>query len=264
MSAVLAALLPALTSVGRHLSASLRAASRGTATSAGRWRRALVVAQVALAVVGLAGAGLLVSSFRELRAEATRLATDQLVYVPLDLPQDTYSDRARLRRLVTNLAETLEADPRVAGATPINVTPFSGVGWDVPVFTAEGQSDAEATANPPLNLEEIHPRYFSTFQVPLMRGRAFTVADNDTAPPVAIVSADVATPDVAGPRPDRPAVEDGHSGLARPVADGGRHHGADPVSGSAVRAFDAVSAGVSDDRGGRAAWRCARRCRRRR
>ena len=192
VSAVLAALVPAVTSVGRHLSTSLRAASRGTATSGGRWRRALVVAQVALAVVGLACAGLLVSSFRELRAEATRLASDQLVYVPLDLPQGTDSDRDRVRRLVTDLAEALEADPRVAGATPINATPFSGVGWDVPVFTAEGQSDTEAKANPPLNLEEIHPRYFSTFQVPLLRGRTFSAADNETAPAVAIVSADVA------------------------------------------------------------------------
>jgi predicted permease len=192
VSAVLAALVPAVTSVGRHLSTSLRAASRGTASSGTQWRRALVVSQVALAVVGLVCAGLLVSSFRELRAEAARLASDHLVYVPLDLPHDTYRDRGRLLRLVTELAEVLEADPRVMGATPINVPPFSGVGWDVPVFTAEGQSDADAKANPPLNLEEIHPRYFSTFQVPLMRGRAFTAADSDTAPPVAIVSADVA------------------------------------------------------------------------
>ena len=192
VSAILAALLPAVTSVGQHVATSLRTASRGNASSGGRWRRALVVAQVALAVVGLACAGLLVSSFRELRAEAARLASDQLVYVPLDLPHDTYRDRGRLQRLVTDLAEALEADPRVTVATPINVPPFSGVGWDVPVFTAEGQSDAEAKANPPLNLEEIHPRYFSTFQVSLMRGRAFTAADSDTAPPVAIVSADVA------------------------------------------------------------------------
>ena len=64
---------------------------------------------------------------------------------------------------------------------------------DVPVFTAEGQSSTEAAANPPLNLEEIHPHYFSTFQVSLLRGRAFTAADTDTAPLVAIVSADVAT-----------------------------------------------------------------------
>jgi predicted permease len=192
VSAVFAALLPAVTAVGRQLATSLRAASRGTASSGGGWRRALVAAQVALAVVGLAGAGLLISSFRELRAEARRLASDQLIYVPLDLPHEAYGDRARVRQLVTDLAEALEADPRVAGATPVNVAPFSGVGWDVPVFTAEGQSDEAARANPPLNLEEIHPRYFSTFQVPLMRGRAFTLADSETAPPVAIVSADVA------------------------------------------------------------------------
>jgi predicted permease len=192
VAAVIAALLPALTAVGPQLAHSLRTASRGMATSGGRWRRGLVVAQVALAVIGLACAGLLVSSLRELRAEAARLATDQLVYVPLALPHETYSDRLRLRRFVTDLAEALEGDPRVSGATPINATPFTGVGWDVPVFTAEGQSDEEARSNPPLNLEEIHPRYFSTFQVPLMRGRAFTAADNDGAPPVAIVSTDVA------------------------------------------------------------------------
>ena len=192
VSAVLAALLPAVTSVGRHLATNLRAASQGTVAHGGRWRRALVVGQVALAVVGLACALLLIGSFRALRAEASRLASDELVLVPLDLPHATYGDRARRLRLVTDLAEALEVDPRVAGATPINVAPFSGVGWDVPVFTAEGQSDAEARGNPPLNLEEIHPRYFSTFQVPLLRGRAFTAADTDTAPPVAIVSSDVA------------------------------------------------------------------------
>ena len=192
VAAMLAALLPATTSVGRHLATNLRAASRGTASGGGYWRRGLVVAQVALAVVGLAAAGLLVSSFQALRAEATRLASDRLVYVPLDLPHDAYADRARRQRLLTDLADAIEGDARVEGATPINVPPFSGVGWDVPVFTAEGQSEAEARDNPPLNLEEIHPRYFSTFHVPLVRGRAFAATDDDTATPVAIVSADVA------------------------------------------------------------------------
>lgn len=191
-AAVLAALLPALTAVGRQLSEHLRSGGRGTVPGGGGWRRALVAGQVALAVVGLACAGLLVSSLRELRAEAARLAADQLVFVPLDLPEAAYADRLRLRQFVTELAQRLEADPGVSGATPINATPFTGTGWDVPIFTAEGQSDGEARANPPLNLEEIHPRYFSTFEVPLMHGRAFTDADNEAAPRVAIVSADVA------------------------------------------------------------------------
>ncbi len=192
VAAVLAAVLPAVTSAGAQLATHLRAASLGTVTRNGRWRRGLVVAQVALAVVGLTGAGLLAGSFQALRAEAARLSSDRLIYVPLDLPPATYSDRARRQQLVTGLVDALEADARVEAATPINVPPFSGIGWDVPVFTAEGQTEAETHANPSLNLEEIHAGYFSTLQVALLRGRAFTATDTDTAPPVAIVSADVA------------------------------------------------------------------------
>lgn len=192
ISALLAALLPARTSVGRHLADELRASGRGSASGSGRWRRVLVTAQVALAVIGLAAAGLLVSSLRELGAEAERLASHQLVLVPLDLPQATYTDLPRRRRLMSELSDALAADPRVVGATPINATPFAGVGWDTPIFTAEGQSESEAQSNPPLNLEEIHPRYFSAFEIPLLRGRAFTDADSEDAPAVAIVSADVA------------------------------------------------------------------------
>lgn len=192
VAAVLAAVLPAVTSAGAQLATHLRAASRGTVTRDSRWRRGLVVAQVALAVVGLTGAGLLAGSFQALRNEAARLSSDRLIYVPLDLPQTTYSDRARRQQLVTGLVNALEADARVEAATPINVPPFSGIGWDVPVFTAEGQTEAEAHANPSLNLEEIHAGYFATFQVALLRGRAFAAADTESSPPVAIVSADVA------------------------------------------------------------------------
>ena len=192
VAAVLAAVVPAVTSAGAQLASHLRVASRGTVTRDGHWRRGLVVAQVALSVMGLTAAALLAGSFQALRAEAAHLSSDRLMYVPLDLPQSTYSDRARRQRLVTGLVDALEADPRVEAATPINVPPFSGVGWDVPVFSAEGQTEMEAHGNPSLNLEEIHAGYFDTFQVALMRGRAFAATDTDTAPPVAIVSADVA------------------------------------------------------------------------
>ncbi|MBL8138916.1 MAG: ABC transporter permease [Acidobacteria bacterium] len=191
VAAALAALVPAATSAGAHLADALRTAARGS-TGGSRWRRALVVAQVALAVAGLSGAGLLVRSFQALRAEAARLSPDRLIYVPLELPRDAYADRDRRQRLVTDLVHALEADARVDAATPINVPPFSGVGWDVPVFTAEGQSEADTAHNPPLNLEEIHPGYFDTFSVLLTRGRTFDASDTETAPPVAIVSADVA------------------------------------------------------------------------
>jgi hypothetical protein len=74
----------------------------------------------------------------------------------------------------------------------VNAEPFTGLGWDVPAFTAEGQSPERARTNPPLNLEEIHPNYFATFDVALVHGRAFTRFDREGTTPVAIVSDDVA------------------------------------------------------------------------
>jgi predicted permease len=80
----------------------------------------------------------------------------------------------------------------ISAATPINAVPFSGVGWDAPTVTAEGQDATQVATNGSLNLEAIHAGYFDTFGVALVRGRPFSDRDRDDAPPVAIVSADVA------------------------------------------------------------------------
>ena len=71
--------------------------------------------------------------------------------------------------------------------------PFAGTGgWDSPSFTAEGQTLEEAAANPSLNLESVHPGYFRTLGVTLVRGREFTDRDRAGATEVAVVSEDVA------------------------------------------------------------------------
>lgn len=191
--AMLATALPGVASAGRQIVDELRGTGRATEPRTRlAWRRGMAAGQVAMAVVALAAVGLLVSTLQHLRTEATQLATDQLVIAPLVIPQAKYVDRVKWRQLITTLAESLEADPRVVSATPINVTPFTGTGWDIPTMTAEGQSEAEARANPSLNLEEVHPGYFRTFEVPVIRGRAFSDRDRADTPRVAIVSADVA------------------------------------------------------------------------
>jgi predicted permease len=114
--------------------------------------------------------------------------------VELALPRATSSDRVRHLQFLDDVVARLEATPQIAAATPVNVAPFSGVGgWELPLFTAEGQSADRAATNPSLNLESIHPNYFDTFDVAIVRGRAFTRADRKGAPDVAIVSEDVAT-----------------------------------------------------------------------
>ena len=194
VTAALAGLVPAWSSAREDLGIQLRSGGRGsTPRSVWHGRRALVVAQVALAVTIVAAAGLLTRSLLRLQAADMGLATDRLVFVQLSLPQPEYADRGRHLRFLDDVVAALEGVPGIAAATPVNAAPFAETGaWDA-LITGEGQTAEQAVANPLLNLEAIHPNYFDTFEVTVVRGRPFTSADRQGAPDVAIVSQDVAT-----------------------------------------------------------------------
>jgi putative ABC transport system permease protein len=194
LTAALAGLVPALSATRNDLAPQLRSGGRGATGSTVRYgHRALVVAQIALAVTVVVAAGLLTRSLLRLQAVDMGLAADRLVLVELALPQSKYADRERHLQFLNDVIAQLEAAPEIAATTPVHVEPFSGTGgWDLPRFTAEGQSEDRAAGNPSLNLESVHPNYFDTFEVTMVRGRPFTAADLLDAPPVAIVSADVA------------------------------------------------------------------------
>ena len=196
LTAVLAGLVPALSATRNDLATQLRSGGRGaTGVRCGHGHRALVVAQIALAVTVVVAAGLLTRSLLRLQAVDMGLAADRLVLVELALPQSKYADRKRHLQFLNDVIVQLDAAPEIAATTPVHVEPFSGTGgWDLPRFTAEGQSEDRAASNPSLNLESVHPNYFDTFEVTMVRGRPFTAADRQDAPPVAIVSADVALP----------------------------------------------------------------------
>lgn len=194
LTAALAGLAPALSSARADVASELRSAgSRSSGRPVRRSRRALVVAQVSLAVTVVAAAGLLVRTLLRLQSLDMGLAADRLVFIELDLPQAKYADGARHLQFLDDVIEQLEAAPGISGATPVNTAPFAGTGgWDLPAFTAEGQSAQRAGANPSLNIESVHPNYFDTLDVRIVRGRPFTPADRQGAPDVAIVSDDVA------------------------------------------------------------------------
>ena len=193
ITGVAAALVPTFTIVRGQLATRVAAHGRTTADTAARTgRRVLVTAQLALAVTVVATSALLARSLLQLQAVDTGLDVDHLVVASLAVPQATSSDRARLLRLLNDLVARLEASAPVVAATPINVRPFSGVGWSVPAFVAEGQDPTRASANPPLDLETVHPGYFATLGVQVVRGRPFAPGDREGAPAVGIVSEDVA------------------------------------------------------------------------
>ena len=195
LAAALAGVAPALFASRLDLASHLRSGRQtGGGAGARHGRRALVVVQVALAVTTVAAAALLTRSLRHLEAVDMGLAADRLVFVYLAPAATKHPERARpLPHFLDDVIARLEAVPGIDGATPVNTPPFAGTGgWDAPAFTAEGQSLERTERNPALNLEAVHPNYFSTFQVPLVRGRVFTADDRPGAPEVAIVSEDVA------------------------------------------------------------------------
>jgi putative ABC transport system permease protein len=172
-----------------HLASSARQTAGKAATFG---RRALVTTQVALAVVVVAATGLLTQSLFRLQAIEPGLDVERLMLVRLAVPPAIAGDRARHTRLLHDLVARLESSGRIAGATPINAVPFAGAGWIVPAFAADGQDARRAAANPALDLEAVHPTYFATLGVHLVRGRAFTADDRDGAPRVAIISEELA------------------------------------------------------------------------
>jgi putative ABC transport system permease protein len=194
VTATLAGLAPALSSARTDPAVQLRAGGRGsTRPATSRGRRALVAAQVALAVTVVAAVGLLTRTLLQLQTVDMGLAADRLVVAQLALPPAKYAEPGRQLQFLEDVVAALDVAPGIDGATPVNTPPFAGTaGWDAPTFTAEGQSADRAATNSSLNLESIHPNYFSTFGVVLLRGRAFTHRDRQGAPNVVIVSEDVA------------------------------------------------------------------------
>ena len=189
-----AAVAPALTVARLNLAAQITGAGRGaTAPAARRGRRSLVVAQVGLAVLVVAAAGVLTRSLLRLQLADTGFDGHRLVFAELQLPSGIYDDRPKHAQFLEQAIAQLQGAPVLAAATPLNVMPFSNeAGWDVPQFTAEGQGLDRALLNPSLNLESVYPNYFETFQIRMTHGRAFTRADRDGTMRVAIVSEDVA------------------------------------------------------------------------
>lgn len=189
-----AAALPMVWHRSRNLRMRLRHGERSSTRGASRHvRRALVAAQVALAIVVVAAAGLLTQGLLHLQHVPTGLDTERLVHVMLGVPPAQLADRAAHAQRLERLAGQLGARTPITAVTPVHHVPFSDEGgWDVPRYTAEGQSHEDVSANPWLNLESAYPNHFVTLGVTMARGRAFTHADRKGSDPVAIVSEDVA------------------------------------------------------------------------
>jgi predicted permease len=188
--------IPSLATSRGQLASPLRFDSRaGTETQTRRRaRHALVASQVALALVMLAGAGLLGRSLERLQNIALGYNPDRLSLLTVSFPPSEYNDAAgkfsqvRANALGERVLQSWRAVPGVIAVTPALIPPFFGSSVFVGRLDLEGQTPDEMTANPMVPVEVGGTDYFSAFGIPIRSGRAFTDVDDERGPPVAIVS----------------------------------------------------------------------------
>jgi predicted permease len=185
---ILFGLAPALQLSRPEIEGALRAESaRGAGTRERHtMRNALIVAQVALSIVLLAGSTLLIRSFERLRHSGAGFDPERLLTVSLNLTPDRYAGPSRQNAFVRDALNRISAIPGVASAaissalpvTPIRSTPIR----------IEGQPEAPLRARPILYFQMVTPDYAKTLRVPVLQGRMFDDRDNETGAPVAMVN----------------------------------------------------------------------------
>jgi putative ABC transport system permease protein len=154
-------------------------------------QKILVVAEVALALVLLAAAGLMLESFRKLASTDLGFKTENLLTLRLDLRSARYTELAARARFGKRLAETLEAIPGVDSATLWGPSMLGKATW-VYIAYPEGRSPEEPDARLMMGRHSVNPRALENLGIPLLKGREFTWQDTLDTPFVAVVSESVA------------------------------------------------------------------------
>jgi predicted permease len=171
-------LMPARAMLRPDISKTLREGGRGGGQQAGnhRARRALVVAEVALSVVLLAGAGLLIRSFTRLMNVDPGFRTDHSISFALSLPEAKYKTPAQQSQFMGSVMERMRAIPGVQSAGAGFGMPLTNFGFGF-TFTVSGRAPLKPSDEPDAEVRVATPDYFPTMGIRMVRGRGFTPLD---------------------------------------------------------------------------------------
>jgi putative ABC transport system permease protein len=188
----------------------------GKATAGGgrqRVQAALIVLQVAVSVVILIGAGLLLTSFYRLQSVDPGYRADRVMSAELFTSNFTkYPDVNAQRSFYVRLVERLEAQPGVLSAAITNAVPLRTSQPFSAAFQIEGRTVDDPNTRPTADPRIVSAGFFKTLGVPLVRGRAFTDADDrETQPVVVINKAMMRYWDGGDPLGARISLDNGHS-----------------------------------------------------
>jgi putative ABC transport system permease protein len=180
-------LAPAWQASKLNLNGTLKEGGRGGDSRRGL-RGALVVGEVALALVLLLSAGLMIRSFANLQNAPLGFTPENVLVMQINLPGSKYGEKAQRVNFYNQLLERLRAAPGVVDAAAVTQLPlFSGASWAQEI-TVEGREAAPSDAKLSARTFAATPRYFQTMGIPLLQGRDFTEQDGGDGPLNLIVS----------------------------------------------------------------------------
>jgi putative ABC transport system permease protein len=195
LTGLIAGLAPAMQASRPDLNELLKEGAKGSQGAARqRLRKALVVAEIALALALLIGAGLMVKSFLRLQQTELGFRPDNLLTLRIALPWRKYTtapepDRTPSKQFYQQLLERLATMPGVEQAAITSNLPLSSERQEGKLtFTIEGQSVEEQQRNPYLNALRASPNYFQTIGVRLLKGRLLNEFDTEETERAGVIS----------------------------------------------------------------------------
>ena len=191
LTSVLFGIVPAFEATRLNLNDALKEGGKGADAHGSRSRRlrgALVVGEVALALMLLVGAGLLVKSFAQLRKIDTGFETENVLTMVLRLPASKYKEDPQYVAFFRQALERVRATPGVRSAGIVNFLPLYGGLGSATGFNIEGQPEPPRGTGPSTNVRVADSGYFKTMGIPLKQGRMFTDVEDSEDRRVVLVS----------------------------------------------------------------------------
>ncbi len=188
---------PAVQSARAAIGETLKEGGRTSSVSGHhRFRTGLVIAETALALVLLIGAGLLIRSFTRIQQSNHGFDPQQVLTLQLALPQPKYKEEVRQVQFFDQLVHRVSTLPGVEAAGITSMLPLDA-NWTNSFFI-EGRS---ITPGPHAHAAIVSPQYFAAMRIPLLKGRVFSESDTATASKVAIIDQTLADTYLAGENP---------------------------------------------------------------
>ena len=187
MAGVLCGCAPAWQTSQWNLNDTLKEGGRAGGASRHGLRRGLVIAEFALALTLLAGAGLVIHSFWKLTRVDLGFRQDHVLTFALPVSFDRFPRPEQVTAFYRPLLAKISALPGISSATISNATPIQWTGWGMN-FSIAGQPAADPAALPNAGFTLVSPDYFRTFGIQIMAGRSFTEQDDAGSLPVAMVN----------------------------------------------------------------------------